>query len=326
MTPTDAAALAWLGSSQRRLLAALLRAMSRSRHRRRPRRACRSARSASRSSHGRADARRRHPQRTRPARPARSHAKRQGNSTPRTGSERRAFRCRMHDTRRCSRRFPIRRQSCGSRGRNTRSAHQRSPSSGRARRRHTRWAWRGSCRAIWRPLAPSSCRVSRAASTRRRMPARSMPKGEPSACSAAASIASIPRSTAISLATWSRLARSSASFPSASRRCRITSRCATGSSRVSRRPSWSSKRPRRAARSSRRRAALEQGRDVMVVPGPTTGGRNRGGHLLIRDGARIVESADDILRDLSFGGRPDRPIQSSSVRRAIARNIGFHRR
>jgi DNA processing protein len=45
-------------------------------------------------------------------------------------------------------------------------------------------------------------------------------------------------------------------------------------------------------------AALEQGRDVMVVPGPATGGRNRGGHLLIRDGARVVESADDILQEL----------------------------
>lgn len=44
--------------------------------------------------------------------------------------------------------------------------------------------------------------------------------------------------------------------------------------------------------------ALEQGRDVMAVPGPTTGGRNRGGHLLIRDGAKVVESADDILQEL----------------------------
>jgi DNA processing protein len=45
-------------------------------------------------------------------------------------------------------------------------------------------------------------------------------------------------------------------------------------------------------------AALEQGRDVMVVPGPTTGGRNRGGHLLIRDGGKLVETTDDILQDL----------------------------
>jgi DNA processing protein len=46
-------------------------------------------------------------------------------------------------------------------------------------------------------------------------------------------------------------------------------------------------------------AAAEQGRDVMVVPG-TAGPRNRGGHLLIRDGAKLVETADDILRELDI--------------------------
>jgi DNA processing protein len=46
-------------------------------------------------------------------------------------------------------------------------------------------------------------------------------------------------------------------------------------------------------------AALEQGREVMVVPGPASAGRNRGGHLLIRDGARLVESADDILGEMA---------------------------
>jgi DNA processing protein len=49
-------------------------------------------------------------------------------------------------------------------------------------------------------------------------------------------------------------------------------------------------------------AAAEQGRDVMVVPGPATGGRNRGGHLLLRDGAKVVESADDILQELNIAG------------------------
>lgn len=48
-------------------------------------------------------------------------------------------------------------------------------------------------------------------------------------------------------------------------------------------------------------AAAEQGRDVLVVPGPVASGRNRGGHLLIRDGARLVETADDILEEI---GRP----------------------
>jgi DNA processing protein len=44
--------------------------------------------------------------------------------------------------------------------------------------------------------------------------------------------------------------------------------------------------------------ALEQGRDVMAVPGSVLGGRNRGGHALIRDGAKIVECADDIVSEL----------------------------
>jgi DNA processing protein len=47
-------------------------------------------------------------------------------------------------------------------------------------------------------------------------------------------------------------------------------------------------------------AAAEQGRDVMVIPGPITGGRNRGGHLLIRDGAKLVESVQDVLEELDI--------------------------
>jgi len=47
-------------------------------------------------------------------------------------------------------------------------------------------------------------------------------------------------------------------------------------------------------------AAAEQGRDVLVVPGPAAGGRNRGGHLLLRDGAKVVETADDILQELNL--------------------------
>jgi DNA processing protein len=53
-------------------------------------------------------------------------------------------------------------------------------------------------------------------------------------------------------------------------------------------------------------AALDQGKDVLVVPGRVAGARNRGGHLLIRDGARLVESLEDILTDMGWctdGGR-----------------------
>jgi DNA processing protein len=48
------------------------------------------------------------------------------------------------------------------------------------------------------------------------------------------------------------------------------------------------------------RCALDQGREVLAVPGNVLSGRNRGGHALLRDGAKIVESADDILDELGI--------------------------
>lgn len=51
------------------------------------------------------------------------------------------------------------------------------------------------------------------------------------------------------------------------------------------------------------RTALEQGRDVLAVPGSVASGRYRGCHALIRDGARLVETVDDVLEELE-GVRP----------------------
>jgi DNA processing protein len=48
------------------------------------------------------------------------------------------------------------------------------------------------------------------------------------------------------------------------------------------------------------RCALEQGRDVMAVPGSILSGRNRGSHGLLKDGAKVVETADDILEELGW--------------------------
>jgi DNA processing protein len=55
------------------------------------------------------------------------------------------------------------------------------------------------------------------------------------------------------------------------------------------------------------RYALEHGRDVCAVPGSVLGGRNRGSHALLKDGAKVVESADDILEELGW------PAASSAV-------------
>jgi DNA processing protein len=47
--------------------------------------------------------------------------------------------------------------------------------------------------------------------------------------------------------------------------------------------------------------ALAQGRAVLAVPGNILGGRNCGAHALLRDGAKLVESANDILEELNLG-------------------------
>ncbi len=52
------------------------------------------------------------------------------------------------------------------------------------------------------------------------------------------------------------------------------------------------------------RAALDQGRDVLAVPGPVAGGLHRGCHALIKDGARLVESVEDILEELGWRRLP----------------------
>ncbi len=50
--------------------------------------------------------------------------------------------------------------------------------------------------------------------------------------------------------------------------------------------------------------ALEQGRDVFAIPGNINNFNSMGTNKLIKDGARIVLSVDDILDELSFGSTP----------------------
>ncbi len=52
------------------------------------------------------------------------------------------------------------------------------------------------------------------------------------------------------------------------------------------------------------KAALDQNRDVFAVPGPIDRPGSAGPNSLIRDGARLVRSFEDLAEDLEWGGPP----------------------
>lgn len=66
------------------------------------------------------------------------------------------------------------------------------------------------------------------------------------------------------------------------------------------------------------RIALDQGRDVLAVPGHPFDGRAWGCNALIRDGATLVRSADDILNALSIATPAQSPEASQAPEPATA--------
>lgn len=63
------------------------------------------------------------------------------------------------------------------------------------------------------------------------------------------------------------------------------------------------------------RLASEQGRDIFAVPGPADHPMSQGCHQLIRDGATLVETAEDVLEQLGPLERPVRhPAQTAPLR------------
>ncbi len=69
------------------------------------------------------------------------------------------------------------------------------------------------------------------------------------------------------------------------------------------------------------RAALDEGREVMAVPGHPAQPAAEGANSLLRDGAALVRGAPDVLAELGLLAPPAAPVPGDEVLASLARGV-----